>query len=71
MTISARSMTSEFPTNEAQGDIAAVILCLESALTLAEPEGHVRIFAECAPPMARLLREAITRGLPPPTPLGS
>ena len=51
--------------NEAQGDIAAATLCLERALTLAEPEGYARIFAECGPPMARLLREAMTRDIKP------
>ncbi|MEM9215404.1 MAG: tetratricopeptide repeat protein [Cyanobacteria bacterium P01_F01_bin.150] len=51
--------------NEAQGDIAAATLCLERALTLAKPEGYVRIFAECGPPMARLLREAMTHGITP------
>lgn len=51
--------------HEAQGDLARAIASLERALTLAEPEGHVRIFAECGSPMARLLREAITRGITP------
>ncbi|MGB3137049.1 MAG: LuxR C-terminal-related transcriptional regulator, partial [Nodosilinea sp.] len=50
---------------EAQEDISAAIVSLERALTLAEPEGYVRIFAECGPPMASLLREAITRRITP------
>ncbi|MGB5972070.1 MAG: LuxR C-terminal-related transcriptional regulator [Nodosilinea sp.] len=50
---------------EAQEDISAAIVSLERALTLAEPEGHVRIFAECGTPMARLLREVMTRDITP------
>jgi len=50
---------------EAQGDVAAAIASLEQALLLAEPEGYVRIFAEHGAPMARLLREAMTRGITP------
>ncbi|MGB3295746.1 MAG: LuxR C-terminal-related transcriptional regulator [Phormidesmis sp.] len=50
---------------EAQGDVAAAMTSLEPALTLAEPEGHVRIFAECGTPMARLLREVMTRDITP------
>ncbi|MEL6901773.1 MAG: helix-turn-helix transcriptional regulator, partial [Cyanobacteria bacterium J06606_4] len=50
---------------EAQGDVSAAILSLERALILAEPEGHVRIFADCGPPMVRLLKEAKTRGITP------
>ncbi|MEM9163753.1 MAG: LuxR C-terminal-related transcriptional regulator, partial [Cyanobacteria bacterium P01_F01_bin.4] len=59
--------------HEAHGDLPAAmvkdrpsaIAPLERALTLAEPEGYVRIFAECGPPMARLLQEAVTRGITP------
>ncbi|EKU96501.1 ATP-dependent transcriptional regulator [Leptolyngbya sp. PCC 7375] len=50
---------------EAQGDVSAAVMSLERALTLAEPEGHVRIFADCGTPMARLLREAMTHGITP------
>jgi len=50
---------------EAQGDLPAAIASLERALTLAEPEGYVRIFAEPGTPMVRLLREAMTRGISP------
>ncbi len=52
-------------TSEAQGSVLAAISSLERALILAEPEGYVRIFAECGPPMARLLQEAMTRGITP------
>ncbi|MEM6453056.1 MAG: LuxR C-terminal-related transcriptional regulator [Cyanobacteria bacterium P01_D01_bin.105] len=58
---------------EAQGDISGAMLkdrpapiaSLERALILAEPEGYVRIFAECGAPMAKLLREAMRRGITP------
>ena len=40
------------------GDIPAALACLERALTLAEPEGYVRVFADEGPPMASLLRAA-------------
>jgi LuxR family maltose regulon positive regulatory protein len=41
-----------------QGDIPAALSCLERAVTLAEPEGYVRVFADEGPPMASLLRVA-------------
>ncbi|MGB3493435.1 MAG: LuxR C-terminal-related transcriptional regulator [Elainellaceae cyanobacterium] len=50
---------------EAQGDVAAAIASLERALTLAEPEGYVRIFAECGAPMVPLLREVMARDITP------
>jgi LuxR family maltose regulon positive regulatory protein len=50
---------------QAQGDAAQALACLEDALTLAEPEGYVRIFVDEGPPMARLLYEAVTRGIAP------
>ncbi|MEO1353380.1 MAG: LuxR C-terminal-related transcriptional regulator, partial [Cyanobacteria bacterium J06635_15] len=50
---------------EAQGDLPAAIASLECALTLAEPEGHVRIFADCGPPMVLLLQKAMTLSIIP------
>ncbi|HEX6779006.1 MAG TPA: LuxR C-terminal-related transcriptional regulator, partial [Ktedonobacterales bacterium] len=41
--------------HQMQGDIAAALVPLERALTLAEPEGYVRIFMDEGPPMAALL----------------
>ncbi|MBK9715654.1 MAG: AAA family ATPase [Kouleothrix sp.] len=38
-----------------QGDIPAALAPLERALTLAEPEGYVRMFVDEGPPMAALL----------------
>ncbi|HET9920490.1 MAG TPA: LuxR C-terminal-related transcriptional regulator [Ktedonobacteraceae bacterium] len=41
--------------HQVQGDIPAALVPLERALTLAEPEGYVRIFVDEGPPMALLL----------------
>jgi ATP/maltotriose-dependent transcriptional regulator MalT len=43
-------------THHARGDAAGAVAALERALTLAEPEGYVRMFAGEGPPMASLLR---------------
>jgi LuxR family transcriptional regulator, maltose regulon positive regulatory protein len=43
---------------EAQGDIRAALAPLKHALTLAEPEGYIRIFVDEGLPMAHLLSEA-------------
>ena len=45
------------------GDIPAALACLERALTLAEPEGYVRVFIDEGPPMASLLRAAAKQGI--------
>jgi LuxR family transcriptional regulator, maltose regulon positive regulatory protein len=45
-------------THQARGDVPAALASLRRALTLAEPEGYVRIFADEGPPMASLLRAA-------------
>jgi LuxR family transcriptional regulator, maltose regulon positive regulatory protein len=44
--------------HETQGDISAALGALQRALTLAEPEGYVRLFVDEGPPMAILLEEA-------------
>ena len=44
------------------GDIPAALSCLERALTLAEPEGYVRVFADEGPPAGSLLRAAGKQG---------
>ena len=41
--------------HQVQGDIPAALVPLERALTLAEPEGYVRMFVDEGPPMALLL----------------
>jgi LuxR family maltose regulon positive regulatory protein len=48
-----------------QGDSRAALAALERALTLAEPEGYVRLFVDEGPPMAALLEAAAARGIVP------
>jgi LuxR family maltose regulon positive regulatory protein len=45
-------------THQARDDLHAALASLRRALTLAEPESYVRIFADEGPPMASLLRAA-------------
>ena len=52
-------------THQAQEDIPAALASLQRALTLAEPEGYVRIFADEGPPIAFLLRVAAKQGITP------
>jgi LuxR family transcriptional regulator, maltose regulon positive regulatory protein len=49
--------------HEAQGDSPGALVPLERALTLAEPEGYIRIFVDEGLPMARLLYEALSQGV--------
>jgi LuxR family maltose regulon positive regulatory protein len=49
----------------AQGDITRALGSLERALSLAEPEGYVRIFIDEGAPMANLLTVALTHGIMP------
>jgi LuxR family maltose regulon positive regulatory protein len=46
-----------------QGDIERAFAPLARALSLAEPEGYVRVFVDEGEPMARLLRLTKTRGV--------
>jgi LuxR family maltose regulon positive regulatory protein len=46
-------------------DVPAALAHLERALTLAEPEGYVRLFVDEGPPMASLLAAAAKRGIAP------
>jgi len=48
--------------HQALGDIPAALGFLGRAVTLAEPEGYVRVFADEGPPMAALLRAAAKQG---------
>ena len=50
---------------QTRDDIPAALACLERALTLAEPEGYVRIFVDEGPPMASLLQAAAKQGIAP------
>jgi LuxR family maltose regulon positive regulatory protein len=49
--------------HEAQGNISQALVLLERTLTLAEPEGYVRIFVGEGKPMAKLLSEAAAQGI--------
>jgi LuxR family maltose regulon positive regulatory protein len=51
--------------HEAQGNFPPALVSLERALTLAEPEGYVRIFVDEGVPMVQLLSEAAARGIMP------
>jgi LuxR family maltose regulon positive regulatory protein len=48
-----------------RGDVAAALPPLERALTLAEPEGYVRMFVDEGARMAGLLRAAMKHGIAP------
>ena len=50
---------------EAHGDQPQALVALGRALALAEPEGYVRTFIDEGAPIARLLREAQSRGIAP------
>jgi LuxR family maltose regulon positive regulatory protein len=45
---------------QAAGDHAGALALLTGALLLAQPEGHVRVFADEGPPMAALLRSLVS-----------
>ncbi len=49
----------------AQGDIPATLVPLQQSLTLAEPQGYIRMFIDVGSPMTQLLREASSRGIMP------
>jgi LuxR family maltose regulon positive regulatory protein len=51
--------------HQALGDIPAALLPLQQALTLAEPEGYIRIFLDEGSCMAELLHEAAARRIMP------
>jgi len=48
--------------HQALGDIPAALDCLDRAVTLAEPEGYVRVFVDEGAPMTSLLRAAAKQG---------
>jgi LuxR family transcriptional regulator, maltose regulon positive regulatory protein len=52
-------------TLSAQGERKTAISRLERALSLAEPEGYVRLFVDEGMPMRDLLRQAYSRGITP------
>jgi len=49
--------------HQAEGDTPRAMAALEQALTLAEPEGFLRIFVDEGEPLRRLLRHAAARGV--------
>src|SRR5207302_2385572 len=51
--------------HQTQGNILPALVPLERALTLAEPEGYVRMFVDEGPPMALLLEAAAKHGIAP------
>ncbi|MGH3146545.1 MAG: LuxR C-terminal-related transcriptional regulator, partial [Rubrobacter sp.] len=50
---------------KAQGERPSALVPLKRALTLAEPEGYVRVFVDEGRPMAQLLSEAAAHGIMP------
>jgi LuxR family maltose regulon positive regulatory protein len=50
-------------TLEGQGQTAEALAALGQALSLAEPEGYVRLFADEGAPLADLLRQATSQGI--------
>jgi LuxR family maltose regulon positive regulatory protein len=51
--------------HQTRDDIPAALASLHRAVTLAEPEGYVRIFADEGPPLASLLRAVAKQGAAP------
>jgi LuxR family maltose regulon positive regulatory protein len=51
--------------HQARGDCPPALVSLQRVLTLAEPEGYVRILVDEGRPMARLLTDAAARGIMP------
>jgi LuxR family maltose regulon positive regulatory protein len=52
-------------THESLGDAREALISLERSLSLAEPEGYVRLFVDEGAPMAKLLRQAAAHGIAP------
>jgi LuxR family maltose regulon positive regulatory protein len=50
---------------QGEGDIPQALIALERALTLAQPEGYMRLFLDEGEAMAELLRHAGSRGIAP------
>jgi LuxR family maltose regulon positive regulatory protein len=49
--------------HRAQGDILAALTPLQQALTLAEPQGYIRMFLDEGSPMVQLLRQVAADGI--------
>jgi LuxR family maltose regulon positive regulatory protein len=50
---------------QVQGELEPALAALERALSLAKPEGFIRVFVDEGDPMARLLRQAALKGISP------
>ena len=62
-TIVIESLVLQALAHQVKGDTGQALAALERALTLAEPEGYVRIFLDEGEPLVRLLEEAAARGI--------
>jgi LuxR family maltose regulon positive regulatory protein len=58
-------LTLQALAHQMQGNIPAALAALERAMTLAEPEGYVRLFVDEGNPMALLLKEAAKQEIAP------
>jgi len=56
-------MTLQAVAYQHRQETSQALAALERALTLAEPEGFVRVFVEHGPPLDDLLRQAAVRGI--------
>ena len=60
---SSRSWCCRRIASHMRGDVPAALVPLGRALTLAEPEGYVRVFVDEGAPMTALLEAAVKRGI--------
>ncbi|GAB4525626.1 MAG: LuxR C-terminal-related transcriptional regulator [Anaerolineae bacterium] len=51
--------------HHAEGDLTAALVSLRHALTLAEPQGYIRLFVDEGAPMLAVLQQAAARGIAP------
>lgn len=51
--------------HQGRGDTPAAVASLQRAVTLAEPEGYIRVFADAGPALAPLLRVVTKQGISP------
>jgi LuxR family maltose regulon positive regulatory protein len=65
MGVTIESLTLQALALWRRGDRADALTSLEHALSLAEPEGYVRLFVDLGLPMGRLLQEARSRAVRP------
>jgi LuxR family maltose regulon positive regulatory protein len=63
--LQALTLSQKSVKGQARGGADNALDALSRALTLAEPEGYVRMFVDEGAPMARLLYEAVAHGIKP------